>query len=501
MDAILSGAELVFNLQTLVVILAAAAFGMFVGAIPGLTATMAVALLVPVTYFMAPIPAIAAMVTTAAVTIFAGDIPGAYLRIPGTPSSAAYVDEAYAFSLKGKASECLGVALVCSVTGGIVGTLVLIFVAPSLAEFALNFSAFEYFWLALLGLSCAVFISPGSHLKAVLSLCIGLSLATVGLDSTTGSPRFTFGVTDLMGGVNFIPVMIGLFAIAEVMRFTAKPADTQAVTVKDTGSVFGEVKPSLRKYWKSVLRGSGTGSLIGVLPGAGSDIAAWVSYAVSRKFSRTPEKFGLGHSEGIVETSSSNNAAVSGSWVPALVFGIPGDTITAVVIGVLYMKGMNPGPAIFMEGGSMVYALFMVFIIANLVTLPVGYVAIRLGKGFVATPTRIVMPIVLAFCIVGAYSINNSTVDVMLMLGAGVAAYVLGRAGFPAAPIILGLVLGGMLEKSFMSAMIRSDGDLLVFFSRPISASLGALVIMIWLLPSLIRLTRWATAYRHSVNA
>ncbi|QDQ86404.1 tripartite tricarboxylate transporter permease [Alcaligenaceae bacterium SJ-26] len=490
MDAILNGMSLVFNVQTLIVILASAAFGVFVGAIPGLTATMAVALLVPVTYFMEPIPAIAAMVTTAAVTIFAGDIPGAYLRIPGTPSSAAYVEEAYAFSQRGKASECLGVALVCSVIGGIAGTLMLIFVAPYLAEVALKFSSFEYFWLAVLGLSCAIFISPGSRLKALLSLCIGLFLSTIGLDMITGSPRFTFDVPDLMAGVNFIPVMIGMFAIAEVMKFTAGPGTNLKVAVRDSGRVFGEVRPALRTHWRSVLRGSGTGSLIGVLPGAGADIAAWVSYAISRKMSRTPEKFGKGHIEGIVEAGSSNNAAVSGSWVPALVFGIPGDSITAVVIGVLYMKGMNPGPAIFLGGGDMIYALFTVFIVANLIMLPVGYLAIRAGKGFVATPARIVMPVVLAFCIVGAYSINNSSVDIVLMLIAGVCAYGLGLAGFPIAPIILGLVLGGLLEKSFMTSMMRSDGNLMEFFARPISAGLGVLVLLVWLLPVALRLMR-----------
>lgn len=483
METIINGILLVFNSETLLVVLLSALFGMFVGAIPGLTATMAVALLVPITYFMDAVPAIAAIVTTAAVTIFAGDIPGAYLRIPGTPSSAAYVEESYAFSLKGRASECLGVALVCSVIGGIFGSLILILLAPSLAEVALKFSSFEYFWLAVLGLSCAVFISPGSNLKALISLAIGLFLSTIGMDLITGTPRYTLGITDLMGGVDFIPVMIGIFAIAEVMRFMTHRLTQAKSVIKDSSKVFVGVKPALKKYWPSVLRGSATGGVVGVLPGAGADIAAWISYAISRKFSKTPEKYNTGHIEGIVEASSSNNSAVSGSWVPALVFGIPGDSITAIVIGVLYMKGMNPGPAIFINGGELVYALFTVFIVANLIMLPVGYVAIRLGKGFVSTPPRYVMPIVLSFCIVGAYSINNSTVDVLIMLISGIAAYGLGKADYPVAPIILGLVLGGLLEKSFMTSMMRSDGSFTEFFSRPISAVLGVIVIMMWTLP------------------
>lgn len=485
MGTIIDGVLLVFSLNTLLVIIASAIFGVFIGSIPGLTATLAVALLVPVTYFMEPIPAIAAIVTTAAVTIFAGDIPGAYLKIPGTPSSAAYVNEAYAFSLKGKASECLGVSLVCSVIGGVFGSLILIFMAPPLAEVALKFSSFEYFWLAVLGLSCAVFISPGNNVKALISLTLGLLLATVGLDLITGSPRFTFNNPDLMAGISFIPVMIGIFAVSEVMNFMSDNQVSNKTNIKDTGKVFGDVGTSLRKYWKSVLRGSSVGGLVGVLPGAGADIAAWMSYAISRKFSKTPEKFGSGHIEGIVEAGSSNNSAVSGSWVPALVFGIPGDSITAIVIGVLYMKGMNPGPAIFINGGELVYALFTVFIVANLIMLPVGYGAIRLSKGFISIPPKYIMPIVLVFCIVGSYSINNSVVDIWIVLITGFISYFLIKANFPVAPIILGLVLGELLEKSFMTSMMRSNGSFADFFSRPISAMLGLLVLLLWVAPLL----------------
>ncbi|MGO1345303.1 tripartite tricarboxylate transporter permease, partial [Chromohalobacter japonicus] len=213
MDAFLQGLALVFNFQTLLVIIGAAIFGVFVGAVPGLTATMAVALLVPITFYMDPTPAIAAIVTTSAMAIFAGDIPGTYLNIPGTPASAAYVGESHQLARQGRARETLGTNLVCSMFGGLFGTLVLVFVSPSLAEVALKFSSFEYFWLALLGLSCSIFISIGSKTKAFLSLLVGLLLSTVGLDMMSGAPRFTFGIPDLMAGVNFIPVMIGMFAL------------------------------------------------------------------------------------------------------------------------------------------------------------------------------------------------------------------------------------------------------------------------------------------------
>jgi TctA family transporter len=490
MDAFLQGLAMVFNLQTMLVIVAAAAFGLFVGAIPGLTATMAVALLVPITFYMDATPAIAAIVATSAMAIFAGDIPGTYLNIPGTPASAAYVGESYQLAQKGRARETLGTNLICSVIGGLFGTMVLVFVSPSLAEMALNFSSFEYFWLALLGLSSSIFIAIGSRLKAFLSLTVGLLLSTVGLDMMSGAPRFTFGIPDLMAGINFIPVMIGMFALNEIMMFYGTKNESRQVPVTARDSVFASVPGHLRHYWRNVLRGSSLGTLIGALPGAGADIAAWIAYALGKSRSKHKEKYGSGHIEGIVDASSANNSGISGAWVPALVFGIPGDTITAIVIGVLYMKGMNPGPTIFMEGGGQVYALFTVFFVANLIMLPLGYLAIRASKVFILTPRKMLMPVILSFCIVGAFAINNSVTDIWIMLVIGLVAFVLARNDFPMAPAILGLVLGGTLENSFMSSMLKSNGDLLAFFERPISAALGALVILIWFLPLLLRLMR-----------
>ncbi|KAA0020630.1 tripartite tricarboxylate transporter permease [Salinicola corii] len=490
MDSFLQGLAMVFNVQTMLFIVAAAVFGLFVGAIPGLTATMAVALLVPITFYMDATPAIAAIVATSAMAIFAGDIPGTYLNIPGTPASAAYVGESYRLAQKGRARETLGTNLICSVIGGLFGTMVLVFVSPSLAEMALNFSSFEYFWLALLGLSSSIFIAIGSRVKAFLSLTVGLLLSTVGLDMMSGAPRFTFGVPDLMAGINFIPVMIGMFALNEIMMFYGSRAEARSVPVMAKDSVFANAPGHVKTYWRNILRGSSLGTLIGALPGAGADIAAWIAYALGKSRSKEKEKYGTGHIEGIVDASSANNSGISGAWVPALVFGIPGDTITAIVIGVLYMKGMNPGPTIFMNGGGQVYALFTVFFVANLIMLPIGYLAIRASKVFILTPRKLLMPVILSFCIVGAFAINNSITDIWIMLIIGLVAFVLARNDFPMAPAILGLVLGGTLENSFMSSMLKSNGDLLAFFERPISAALGALVILIWALPTLIRLFR-----------
>ena len=480
MDAFVAAAALVFDPYVIWVILASAAFGMFVGAMPGLTATMATALLVPVTFFMPPVPALGAIVTATAMAIFAGDIPAAMLRIPGTPASAAYTDESYAMSKKGQLDLNLGVNLVFSVIGGLIGVVVLILCAPLLAEFAIHFSSFEYFWLALLGLTCAVFIATNAPLKGFISLLLGLAINCTGIDPSAGFPRFTFGSVELMQGISFIPAMIGMFAISELLRNAVAIDQQGAVLAQKVGNIFVGVWGVFARYWKNVFRGSAIGVLIGALPGAGADIAAWISYAVSKRFSKEPEKFGTGHVEGIVDATSANNSALGAAWIPALVFGIPGDSITAIVIGVLYMKGMNPGPTVFLQNPQFIYAVFLIFILANLFMLPLGWAAIKSAKQILRVPRNILMPIILLFCVVGSFAMTNSIYGIIVMLALGILAWIMEENGFPIAPFILGLVLGEMLEQTFMTSMIKSDGSFVAFFERPIAGTLGVMTIALW---------------------
>ena len=484
---------MVFEPYTIMVMIGASLFGLFVGAVPGLTATMATALLVPVTFFMAPIPAIAAIVTATAMAIFSGDIPGCLLRIPGTPASAAYTDEAYALTKKGQAELALGAGLVFSAVGGLFGTAVLIVFAPALANFALNFSSFEYFWLVLLGLTCAVFITSDRPLKGLIMLFLGLLVACVGLGNPAGFPRFTFGNTELLGGIGMIPMMIGMFAISEIIRFAVDTSPPAEMVVEKVGNIFAGQWGLAKKYPIQILRGSALGTLVGALPGAGADIAAWMSYAMSKKFSREPEKFGTGHIEGIVESGAANNSALAGAWIPALVFGIPGDSITAIVIGVLYMKNMNPGPTLFTTNPQNIYAVFLLFIIANIIMVPLGVLCIKAAKRILKVPRNILMPVILLFCAVGTFAINNTVFDIGVMLAAGVIAYVLEENDFPIAPAILGVVLGGMLEENFISSMIKSNGNLLGFVNRPIAAALAALTLLVWLSPVLVAALRKKT--------
>ncbi|MBU3712880.1 MAG: tripartite tricarboxylate transporter permease [Limnohabitans sp.] len=473
---------LVLDPYVLLVILCSAIFGLFVGCIPGLTATMATALLVPITFFMPPVPAVAAIVTATAMAIFSGDIPGALLRIPGTPASAAYTDEAYQMTLKGQAEVALGAGLVFSAIGGLFGTIVMIFFSPALADIALQFSSFEYFWLVVLGLAGAVFIGNSSILKASISLLLGLLIACIGLENPAGHPRFTMGLEQLMSGVELIPMMVGMFAVSELLRYITNMDPPPMIATEKVGNIFSGMWALLKKYPWPLVRGSALGTIIGIQPGSGADMASWMSYAMSKKFSKEPEKFGTGHVEGIVESGAANNSSLAGAWIPAIVFGIPGDSITAIAIGVLYLKNMNPGPMIFVNNPQNIYAIFLVFILANIIMIPLGWLTVRVATKILRVSRNLLMPTILLFCIVGSFAINNSVWGVVLILFFGVAAFVLEENGFPVAPAILGVVLGTMMEENFVTSMIKSDGDPLVFFTRPIAMWLaaGTFIILLW---------------------
>ncbi|MBN8955917.1 MAG: tripartite tricarboxylate transporter permease [Rhizobiales bacterium] len=496
MDAILEGLKLVAATDVLIALLVSAVYGLIIGAIPGLTATMATALLVPITFYLSPLAAITTIVTASAMAIFSGDIPGCLLRIPGTPASAAYTDEAYALTKKGQAELALGASLWFSALGGIFGTIALMIIAPVLADFALSFSTFEYFWLSFLGLMCATLVARSSPVKAVASALIGLLIACIGMENPGGTPRFTFGVTDLLGGVDVIPALVGVFAVSEVMRAMAGPPAAK-IGHKSLGSILAGQLELTKKYWRQMTRGNVVGTLVGVLPGAGADMAAWVCYAISKRFSKTPEKFGTGYPEGLVESGAANNAALAGAWVPALIFGIPGDTITAIAIGVLYMKGLNPGPTLFTEKASSMYAIYVIFMLANILMIPLGIIMIRITTKVLNAPQSAVMPLILLCCAVGAFAVGNNLFAVVIVAAFGIIGYVMEANGFPVAAMVLGIIMGSMVEQSLVTSLIKSDGGIMPFFDRPISAVLAVMAITALLWPLffwLIKRVRQATA-------
>ena len=476
------------DLKAIIAIVVAGLFGLFVGAIPGLTATMAVALMVPFTFFLDPIPALALMISVGASSIYAGDIPGALLRIPGTPASAAYVDDSYLLVKQGKVNRVLGLGLTSSVIGGVIGTIILAVAAPGLAKFALKFSSFEYMWLSLLGLSCATLISGKFITKSLLTLLFGILISTIGFDEFTGQARFTFGLVSLYEGVSFIPAMIGLFAISGAIDYyvnrnkTEHIATTELEQTKGSLNIFKGLSNVLLRRKVSIVRSSMIGTIIGALPGAGADIAAWISYAVSKKTSKQPELYGKGSEDAIIDASSSNNASLAGSWIPSLVFGIPGDSAAAIIIGVLYMKDMQPGPSLFWFQPDKLYAVFIIFLIANLALIPLALIVVNFLKKIIQINRDILYPIVIIFSMVGAYAINNSSEAIIVMLIMGIVGYLLQKNSYPISPIILGMILGPMLERNLLASLTKSDGNLVAFVERPVSAVLACCFLLVIIL-------------------
>lgn len=494
MSNLLAAFPMVFSPDVLIAILASAIYGLIIGALPGLTATMATALLVPVTFYLSPIAAIATIITSSAMAIFSGDIPGCLMRIPGTPASAAYTDEAYRMTLKGQAETALGICLWFSALGGIVGTIALVLIAPALAEIALSFSTYEYFWLAILGLMCATLVARSSPVKALAAMLIGLLVSCIGIENPAGTPRFTFGLTDLLGGIDVIAALVGVFALAEVMRALTQKEPPE-IPERKLGSILKGQIELTKRYPKQQIRGNIVGTLIGALPGAGADMAAWVSYSLSKRFSKEPEKFGTGHPEGLVEAGASNNAALAGGWIPALLFGIPGDTITAIAIGVLYMKGLNPGPTLFTEKASSMYALYLVFIIANIIMIPLGIMLIRASKYVLKAPRSLIMPVIMVFCAVGAFgAAGNNLFAVLIVAAFGILGYIMEENGYPVAAMVLGIVMGTMVEQNFVTSLIKSDGSILPFLSRPIAAFLAFFTFLALFWPLIAWLKRQRTA-------
>ncbi len=463
-------------------------FGIFVGAIPGLTATMAVALIIPLTYYMKPIAGLAMVLGVSFTAIFAGDIPATFLRIPGTPASGAAILDGFELNKKGKGSLALMLDLFCSALGGLIGVIILITVSPPLAKFALKFTHFEYFWLGIFGLSMAAVLSRGNTVKGLMSATLGLLISTIGIDVTTGYPRFTFGVTDLMDGVGFIPAMIGLFGLSAVFKRVTQKSQLQLSAVSEV--VKPNSKETFKHIWKhkfTLIRGALIGTFIGALPGAGADVAAWVSYGVEKNVSKD-EELGTGSIRGVIAPTSANNAAIGGTWIPALVFGLPGDSITAIVLGAMLMYGLRPGPMIFTQSKDLVTQLFTVAVLIQVLLLPIGWLGIKAFSLFVKLKTSLVMVAVTVFCIIGSYALRNSVFDVYVMFIFGLIGYAFEKLRIPLAPMILGLILGRTVEDNLRVGLIKTKGSFLPFLSRPISLTLFVMIVLVLIVPPLTKI-------------
>jgi putative tricarboxylic transport membrane protein len=457
-------------------IIAGTIAGVIVGALPGLSSSMAVALLLPFSLYLEPIPAIALLSALYCAGTFGGSITAILINAPGAPPAAATAFDGYPLAVKGEAGRALGIAAVASACGGIFSVLVLLFAAPLLARMAYTFGPPEYFALAVFGLSMLSSISGAEPVKNLIGGCFGLLIATVGVDLTTGVERLTFGIPELYDGIHFIPVLIGLFAITELLS-QAQILGLEKVSVAVT-AVKLPSREDFRRVRASILRSSGIGTLIGVLPAEGSTMAAMIGYNEAKRWSDHPEEFGHGAIEGVAGPEAANNAATGGSMVPTLALGIPGSATAAVILGGLQVQGLRPGPYLFEEQPGLLYGIFFAMLLSNLLFLAVGLIGAKLFSRISLVPATLLWPTVFALCFVGAYGLEQSLVDVWVMLVAGLIGFGLKRYGFSPAPIIMGLVLGGLVETSLAQSMIIFDQEWTGFLGRPISLAFFALALI-----------------------
>ena len=441
--------------------------GVLVGALPGLSSSMAIALLLPFTLYLEPIESIALMSALYCAGTFGGSITAILINAPGAPPAAATAFDGYPLAQRGEAGKALGISAISSAIGGIISVFALLFFAPLLARIAYSFGPPEYFALALFGISMLASIGSESPVKNIIGGLIGLLLATVGIDLMTGVERFTFGNPELYDGIDFIPVLIGLFAISELINQSLKiNHDRLALAIN---AVKLPTLKNLKKIKNTILRSSLIGTFIGVLPAEGSTMAAMIGYNEAKRWSANPEKFGTGEIEGIAGPEAANNAATGGAMVPTLALGIPGSATAAIILGGLQVQGLRPGPYLFEQQPDLLYGIFASMLIANILFIGIGLYGAKYLSRVSLIPIKILWPIVLCLCIVGAYGLEQSMVDVWIMLIAGIIGYILKNFGITPAPIIMGLVLGTLIETSLAQSLILFEGSWLGFFSRPIS--------------------------------
>ena len=456
------------------------AWGILGGALPGISPSITMALLLPFTYTMEPITAIVLLASTYVGAEYGGSIPAILIRTPGTNAAAATAIDGYEMHKQGKGGEALGLSLVSGVFGGLIGILCLILLTKPLAGVALYFTPPAYFSLGILGLSVIASLSSGSLVKGLMAGVIGLMIATVGTDPLSGVNRFTYGAPELLGGIPFILVMVGVFAVSELLVQAGEP-DRQHQAASRQMRIVLPSWAKFRRLTKPQLIGSGIGAFEGCMPGAGGTIASFMAYNEARRWSKTPEKFGKGSEEAIVAPEAANNTVAGTAIIPVLSFGIPGSNSTAILLGGLLIHGMQPGPLLFDQRPDVVYGLFGGLLVANVAQLLIGILLLTPAIWLVNRPKPYLMAAIYALIFSGIYSIDHSLFDLYLVLIAGAVGYVMRLLGFPFLPLVLGLVLGYLIEANYRRSLLLTDGEHRVFIEDPISLGLliTALVFII----------------------
>ena len=485
-EALTLGLPLVMNPSVLLLAVLGTLLGLFIGAIPGLSGTMAMAILIPLTYSMNPQQAFALLLTTYVAGCYGGSIGAILLNIPGTGAAIMTTFDGHPMCKRGEAGRAIGISCIYSFFGGALSAFFLAFFAPILARWALKIGSHDYCAVAIFGLGVISYISP-SIFRGLIAATVGLLLSTVGTDPISGFSRFVFGRAELFGGLRFVPVMIGLFGLGEILISIDKGLKIN----RFEDQKFTKLIPKLSLLVKLIptsIRSFLVGTFIGVIPASGPTIASVVSYGLEKRIGKNRDKLGTGAPEGIVAAETANNAATGAAVVPMITLGIPGDAVTAILIGALLLHGLRPGPALFIEHPDIVSSIFILFLIGNFLFLIFGLLGSRLFVYILRTPQKILFPIVMAFCFIGSYAAQNSTFDILILVIFGLIGYGMRKVSIPPAPLILGFILGPIVEDNLRRSLILSDGNILSFFSRPLSATLLGLTLLLLFSPILLKL-------------
>ncbi len=456
--------------------------GLAIGILPGLTATMGVALLVTLTYKMAPEQAILTLMCVYLGAIYGGSRTAILLNIPGTPANAAATLDGHPLAMQGKAGLAMGLATTSSTLGTLVGIFFLAIIAPVLSEAALKFGSYEFFWLALFGVVISgQMTGSDTPLKGYIAGMLGLLVAMIGMESLHAYQRFTFGIPALGAGVDLIPAMVGAFGLAEILSTLKIRAMARIASVND------RVIPTFKEifqYWKTILRSGLIGTLVGIIPGVGEDVGAWSSYAAAKRLSKNPEQFGHGSQEGLIAAETGDNAVVSAAMIPTLTLALPGSAAAAVLIAAMYIHGIRPGPMLMVENPTFLYQVVAMLLLATLANLVFGLSLTKLFIKVLSVPRERLMAVVFVLCVVGSFAVSQRMFDVYVMLVFGVIGFILREMKFPMAPLVLGIVLGDLLDLNLRRGLALTNGDPTPFFTRPISAVI-ALIIFVTILMSI----------------
>lgn len=483
LENLLNGFVALADINVIIGMLAGVVLGYLVGILPGLNASAGMALLLPLTYTVEPIVAIAALTTIYAAAEYGGCVTAIAINTPGEPGAIPTCYDGYQFTRRGEPAKALGISIIASTIGALIGSMFLIGFTEPIATFAISLGPPEYAALAIFALTVVSGLLGASWIKGVLSGLFGLFVATIGLDPLVGMPRFHFNSEFLVNGISFVPVLIGICAISEAFLLIEAPAAQTSVVRKMSGSL-----PTLKEIWglkMTYLRASLIGTAIGIIPGAGKAIASIIAYNEEKRASKHPEKFGTGVLEGVAAPEAANNAVVGGALVPLLSLGIPGSSSAAVLITAFMMHGIVPGPLLLSRHADLVYAIFASMIVGSFIMLAFGLAMTPAWTKMLRVPQAVLVPIILGLAVIGSYSDSNSMGDVIVAFLFGIVGYLMRKAAFPYAPFILALVLGGMLETNVRRSLIMSSGDYLVFLQRPISLVLIVLTVLVLTYPIL----------------